>query len=484
MTGRGWLPYPRYIGGQIAIVVGASIAVALALLVVGFFLMRPEAQLKKPNFTELEAFLAIVRVIDAAPDQQAKSALLQAAAAGFPDLRIARISALQGSSDGGAEDRYLLFLRQTLGPGFRVARIQANAPDSEIDANRVVAAITTPGGIALRASLPVLVPPTPPLTPIVTATIAFIAASVSLLLLWATKALTAPLSQFADAAEQFGLDFDHRTLPEQGPEEIRKASRAFNQMGSRIKRLVQDRTNMLAAISHDLRTPITRLRLRAEFVEDETLRLAMLKDLEQLNDMVRSALAFLRDSRVDETPTSFDVAELLRTICAQFAEIGQEVNYGGVDRKLIVARPDAIGRAVTNLVENAVKFGSNVQVELQTLADGCTAIDVLDDGPGIEGVDPESLLRPFVRGDNARTLNPQSGFGLGLTIASSIIEAHGGELTLSNRTPHGLRARLKLGSNCQPEALAVSGPSSAGRRPGLASRQGNFRESPGEIAKV
>ncbi len=456
MSEHGWLPYPRHICGQIAIVVGASIMLALVLLVVGFFMMRPEVKLKKPNFTELEAVLGVVRMINAAPDQRARSAVLQAAAAGLPDLRIARISAVSDRGETVNEDRHLLFLRQNLGPGFRVTRIQANDPDAEADIGKFVVAITTPGGTTLRASLPAFMPLPPPLTPIVTATLAFVAASVSFLLLWATMALTAPLSQFADAAEQFGRDFEHRTLPEQGPEEIRKASRAFNQMGSRIKRLVQDRTNMLAAISHDLRTPITRLRLRAEFVEDEMLRLAMLKDLEQLNEMVRSALAFLRDSRMEETPTSFDLAALLQTICAQFAEMGHVVTYGGADRKLIIARPDAISRAVTNLVENAVKFGSNVHVELQTLPDGCTAVDVVDDGPGLEGADPESLLRPFVRGGNARTLKPQSGFGLGLTIANSITEAHGGKLTLCNRTPHGLMARLKLGSDCQPEVPAAS----------------------------
>ena len=271
--------------------------------------------------------------------------------------------------------------------------------------------------------------------------------SLVLLSLWATKALTAPLSRFADAAEQFGRDFEHRMLPEQGPEEIRKASRAFNQMGARIKRLVEDRTNMLAAISHDLRTPITRLRLRTEFVEDEKLRSDMLNDLEQLTEMVKSTLAFLRDSRLEEEMTNFDLGALLRKVCGQFDEMGKEVTYNGEEHKVISGRPDAISRAVVNLIENALKFGTKANVILHSLSDGSVAIDVLDDGPGITDPDPARLLRPFVRGDDARTLTPQSGFGLGLTIANSIVEAHGGQLTLTNRKPCGLAVRLQFAGN-------------------------------------
>ena len=191
-------------------------------------------------------------------------------------------------------------------------------------------------------------------------------------------------------------------LPEQGPEEIRKASRALNQMGGRVKRLIEDRTNMLAAISYDLRTPITRLRLRVEFLEDDALRSAMLKDLEQLNEMIGSALTFIRDSRVEGSMTRFNLPSLLQTISDQFVEMGERVSYHGFDRLPVTARADGIRRAVTNLVENALKFGTEAIIELRITRDGDITIDVLDDGPGILDNDPDKLVRPFVRGDDAR----------------------------------------------------------------------------------
>src|SRR5262249_40201084 len=150
--------------------------------------------------------------------------------------------------------------------------------------------------------------------------------------LWAMRALTAPLAAFADAAEAFGLRSDHAALPEHGPEEVAKVARAFNSMRDRIEHLIDERTAMLAAVGHDLRTPITRLRLRAEFVEDPVTRQQMLRDLEQLNGMVQSALSFLRDGQTPDTSTMVDVAALLQTICDEFGDLGNKVSYQGPNR--------------------------------------------------------------------------------------------------------------------------------------------------------
>jgi signal transduction histidine kinase len=463
MTEQTWLRYFHRISGQIALVVVSSIVLALALAVTIIVMTRPGPDLHARARAKLDVFLSVVRLIDAAPDQNVRAEILKSAAIAFPDLRIATIPTAEipqdggrNANDGSGADEYVAVLRRMLGSRFSVIRVPHLAGRND----GTVVKITSTNGVALRATVPRRPPPERRLTPIVGGAVLTVLVSVVLLLLWATKALTAPLSRFADAAEQFGRDFEHRTLPDRGPEEIRKASRAFNQMGARIKRLIEDRTNMLAAISHDLRTPITRLRLRTEFVEDETLRNDMLNDLEQLTEMVKSTLAFLRDSRLDEAMTNFDLAELLRKICGQFAEIGKEVTYAGDEQKVVSGRPDAISRAVTNLIENAVKFGTKASVVLHSLADGSVAIDVLDDGPGISDPDPVRLLRPFVRGDSARTLTPQSGFGLGLTIANSIIEAHGGQLTLTNRKPCGLAARLRLAGNRQSR-VDSTGPAPA-----------------------
>jgi len=457
MTEQTWLRYFHRISGQIALVVVSSIVLALALGITIIVMTRSGPDLHDRSRARLNIFLGVVRLIDAAPDQNVRAEILESAANAFPDFRIANIPTAEIRQDGGREvrrkaseapgaDEYVALLRKMLGPRFNVMRLPDPAPRKD----DIVVKITSNNGVALQAAVPRRPPPRRRLTPIVGSAVLAVVVSLVLLLLWATKALTAPLSRFADAAEQFGRDFEHRALPERGPEEIRKASRAFNQMGARIKRLIEDRTNMLAAISHDLRTPITRLRLRTEFVEDETLRRDMLNDLEQLTEMVKSTLAFLRDSRLNEAMTNFDLAELLRKVCGQFAEMGKDVTYTGEEQKIVSGRPDAISRAITNLIENALKFGTKASVVLHSLVDGSVAIDVLDDGPGISDPDPVRLLRPFVRGDNARTLKPQSGFGLGLTIANSIIEAHGGQLTLTNRKPCGLVARLRLAGNYQP----------------------------------
>jgi signal transduction histidine kinase len=454
MSEAGWAWYPRRIAGQITIVVVCSIGLALAMVVAIIILTRPKADPQNVS-RAVDAFLGVVRLLDATPDQQRRDDILQAAAAAFPQLHIAPILASGREADRDTEDRYTQFLNQALGPGFTVYRPAADA--AAAGRRAAVVRIASAHGVTVQATVPDLARP-PPLTPIVTGALIFVTASVSLLLLWATKALTAPLSRFADAADQFGRDFEHRTLPDQGPEEVRKASRAFNQMGERIKRLVEDRTNMLAAISHDLRTPITRLRLRAEFIEDEAIRAYMLSDLERLNSMIHAALAFIRDSRTEDAAIKFDLAALLRAVCKQFAGTGKDVCYRGAEREQVVARPDSLQRAVTNLVENALKFGTKAVIELHEVADGGLAIDVIDDGPGLGEADPQWLLRPFIRGDNARTQNRNSGFGLGLTIANAIIEAHGGRLTLRNREPGGLTARLTLGSDCRAEYRLAAGP--------------------------
>ena len=437
------LQYPRHISGQITIVVLTSILLALALVIVIIIMMRPGGDLENSYRADVEPFLGVVRLVDGTQDETSRALILRMANAAFPDLNI-RIPGGEQPQTRDANDRYVLFLSQLLGSGFNVSRSPDEGHKDKIDID-----VTSERGTRVRATLRAFAPLVPPLTPIVSGTLLFVAVIVSLLLLWATKALTAPLSEFANAAEQFGRGFEQQMLPEQGPEEIRKASRALNQMGGRVKRLIEDRTNMLAAISHDLRTPITRLRLRVEFLEDEALRSAMLKDLEQLNEMIGSALAFIRDSRVEESMTRFNLPDLLQTISDQFVEMGESVSYHGLDRLPVTARSDGIRRAVTNLVENALKFGTEAIIELQITPDGDITIDVLDDGPGILGNDPDKLVRPFVRGDDARTLNVQTGFGLGLTIAKSIAEAHGGQLTLSNRQPRGLMARLRLGRQCQ-----------------------------------
>jgi len=266
---------------------------------------------------------------------------------------------------------------------------------------------------------------------------------VTLLGLWAARALTAPLSSFARAAEDFSLNGAAAPLPERGPEEIRSVAKALNRMRERITTLIDDRTRMLAAISHDLRTPITRMRLRSEFIEDDAHRRRMLGDLDQMRSMLESVLSFLRNDRKLEAMTLVDVASTLQLVTDQFGDMGYKIAYDGPEHAMATVRPDDLHRSITNLVENAVRFGAETTIRLRVSPE-TVMIEVEDDGPGISDARKAVMLEPFVRGDDARNMDEAAGFGLGLSIARTIVLAHGGELSLNDRKPRGLIVRVEL----------------------------------------
>lgn len=273
--------------------------------------------------------------------------------------------------------------------------------------------------------------------------LSFVVVTLTIVTLWVARALTRPLTDLAAAVEAFQPE--RATLVrETGPAEIRDLARAFNGMQTRIAKLVADRTRMLAAVSHDLRTPITRLRLRAEFVDNDANRAAMLADLDQMGAMVESALSFLREGRTQTSKARVDLPALLRTIVDRFSDMGRPIAYEGPERFPAEIRPDEIERAVTNLADNALKYGTDARIRLVPGVDEVT-IEVVDDGPGIPHADRDAMLDPFVRGDAARTMTPDSGFGLGLSIARAIAEGHGGRLVFDDPpTGRGLIVRLVL----------------------------------------
>ena len=267
--------------------------------------------------------------------------------------------------------------------------------------------------------------------------------SVVLLSTWAAHQVAAPLSRFAAAADQFGGDAEDAPLDERGPAEIRRASHAFNRMRERISRLIEDRTSLLLAISHDLRTPLTRLRLRiAELAAaDETLKARALDDIATMESSITAAVTFLREGTVEEAAERVELASMLTTICDQFADSGHPVDYVGPSRLATTCRPRAIDRAVTNLVDNATKYAAHVRLVLSQ-EDGRICIEVQDDGPGIPDGEKQRVVQPFYRSDPAR--QEVRGFGLGLAIVSSIVQAEGGTLELLDNAPRGLRARITL----------------------------------------
>lgn len=278
-------------------------------------------------------------------------------------------------------------------------------------------------------------------------TLVFLGISLVLLSLWAAKALTRPLNEIAEAARRYSADDITVALPERGPQEVRQLAHAMNQMQARISKFVAERTRMLAAVSHDLRTPITRLRLRAEFMDDQSQKAGMLTDLDQMETLVRGTLSYLRDGRSGETLTPTELPSILMAIRDQYSDMGVNVPYDGPERLRIDIRPSEILRAVTNLVENALKYAGAARMRLRVEPDGLATIEVEDDGPGIPAGECDQMLEPFARGDAARTLNNDTGFGLGLTIARAIAEGHGGRLVLADHAPRGLTARIELKPN-------------------------------------
>jgi signal transduction histidine kinase len=255
--------------------------------------------------------------------------------------------------------------------------------------------------------------------------------------------LTKPLGTFARAAQRLGTDVKAPPIPESGPAEVRQVIRAFNEMQDRIRRFVEDRTQMIAAISHDLGTPITRLRLRAEFIEDAAQQKKMLADLDDMEKMVFSTLSFARDEAAGEPRASVDLRTLLQRVCDDMEDAGHTVLLDVGDNTVAYGcRPVALRRAVTNLIDNAIKYGRQARVSLEETTDS-VLIRIDDDGPGIPEELREEVFKPFRRLEASRS-RETGGAGLGLTVARTIIRAHGGDIALVNRSEGGLRVELRL----------------------------------------
>jgi|ERR1700733_2537730 len=262
---------------------------------------------------------------------------------------------------------------------------------------------------------------------------------------YAVRWITSPLSSIASAARSFGRsEAEDEDLSSDGPREIAQAAIALNDMRKRVRMLVNERTQMLIAISHDLRTPLTRLRLRVERLRDETMRASMLEDISTVNDMLGETLDYMRKWNRCERVAPTDLPSLLQTICAQFSDMGRAVSYHGPDRFAFACRAHALSRAVTNIVDNASKYGTIVEVSLRSRDESSVQIDVSDDGPGIPLPLIERVFEPFFKVDSARSLDGRTGFGLGLSIARDIVEKHGGAINLINRSSSGLVVRLTL----------------------------------------
>ncbi len=260
--------------------------------------------------------------------------------------------------------------------------------------------------------------------------------------IWVVRRVTTPLASLAVAAERLGRDVTAPPLSETGTIETRQASRAFNDMQVRLRNLIENRARLLAAISHDLRTPLTLLRLRAENGESQHERDRMLGTIAEMNSMIEATLNFSRDESIAEPLRPTDLSSLLQSIIDDMSDAGVPVTMEPAQPLVYECRPTALKRALTNLIDNAVKYGKTAHAAINA-APKTVEITIDDEGPGIPESELKRALEPFYRVEESRS-RETGGIGLGLAIAQSVVQSHGGELVLSNRPTEGLRASIRL----------------------------------------
>lgn len=272
--------------------------------------------------------------------------------------------------------------------------------------------------------------------------LSFITLSV-LFSVFAVRYLTTPLTEISSQIGDTEAFLSQKTpLKENGSLEIARLARMLNDMRARIQDMIRNRTDMLRSVSHDLRTPLTRIRLRVERIGDTVLREQILTDIQQLNAMIDSTLDYLRDDRGNETVERTDIASIMQTICDDFSDVGAKISYSGPVRLIWHCKPMAITRAIANLCDNGLKFGSEIEMTLIGTSQSL-CIEVHDNGPGIPEEFKQSVLEPFFQIDAARTKKSKlSGFGLGLSIVDEIVHDHAGRIELEDNVPQGLTVRL------------------------------------------
>jgi signal transduction histidine kinase len=260
----------------------------------------------------------------------------------------------------------------------------------------------------------------------------------------AVRVATRPLSHLARAADTLGPDLKAERLLEDGPDEVARAARAFNAMHDRVKLYMTERLQILAAISHDLQTPITRMRLRVDVMDDDAQGAKLRQDLQEMETMVKEGVTYARTMHgATEVPIRIDPDALFDSLVCDYLDAGKDVSLHGQVATSLITRPQALRRIVGNLVDNALKFGGAAEIAVAAAQGGEVRISVLDRGPGIPAESLEAVFEPFVRLEGSRNRHT-GGTGLGLAIARQLALAMDAALSLHNRPEGGLEARLVL----------------------------------------
>jgi two-component system osmolarity sensor histidine kinase EnvZ len=271
---------------------------------------------------------------------------------------------------------------------------------------------------------------------------AFLVISIALVTAIASRQFSKPVERLAEAVRQFGNNPQAPPIEERGPKELRQVIATFNDMRSQIQTFVAHRTTMLAAISHDLRTPLTRIRLRGELIDDRVQQERLFRDVDEMQAMIGGALAFFRDDAVAEGATTLDLPHVIVSITNDYADQDIRISYDGPTKGLYQGRPFALKRAITNLIENAIKYGTTPEICLAR-DETSWSVTIKDRGPGIPDEFLDSVFRPYHRLGQSRS-RTIGGVGLGLTVAQAIVHGHGGKIVLANRVNGGLEACIIL----------------------------------------
>src|SRR5712671_991082 len=422
---RAMVLVPKSLRGQLLLLLLGGIFIAHVLGISFFYMGSPNALQLAARNQIIDRFAAAVRVTETAP-RDVKSDILTAMSSINERFWIDVESGLASNAMNDHEAELADELNRKLEGGNRGASIRFTeqlVDDSWLHYER--------SGIeplrwwrdlpfsVLVSTIPVLI-------------------AVAIFVGWITR----PVRALAQAADQVGRGERTDPLTITGPREIQETTAAFNAMQDRLVRFVRDRTRMLAAISHDFRTPITSLRLRAEMIEDEELKSAMTRTLDEMRDMVQATLSFASESAVAEETRLVDLVSLVEAVADDEGTLGHEVQVNSSGKLPYRCRPISMRRAVLNLTENAIRYGERARVTL--MSDASTVrILVDDDGPGIPQDKLEEVFEPFTRLETSRNMET-GGVGLGLAVARSCARSHGGDVILTNRSHMGLRAEIIL----------------------------------------
>lgn len=453
---------PRSLGGQTLAVLILGLAVSHIIGIALYSYDRQEAVVSAEGIDFADRVVGVVHLIQTLPNQWRDDIVQGSDGRKFHVAVGTTANADQWDKDSDLARAVADYLRQQL-PNWPTGRVivglaeyngRQNAPPSQTETMEKILGATDRDtthdllNISLRLDDAVwlnfvgaIPKPAPSGLIWAGAYILTIAAGVGAISIWLVWRVVGPLRSFAGAAERLGTNLRAEPLAEDGPAEVALASKAFNAMQRRLRRLVENRTEILAAISHDLRTPITLLRLRAELMENAENQAKTLQTLDEMEMMVASVLDFTKATFHDEPERQVDLAALVGSVCDDRADAGADIRFMAPAKIPHICRRMELKRALANLIDNAIKYGGAARVAIEQRP-GANVVVIDDDGPGIPEEQMEKILMPFYRLDSAR--GQGGGVGLGLSIAQTIINGHGGTIELENRREGGLTARVTL----------------------------------------